>query len=180
MRNRREQGIENAVESQGAAEAADGGRRPGWLARAWARMSARRTHLLAGTALAAALSVAQAQEAVPEHWIVYARMTGNALQAQLSEGAGDLVTRMHAWMNRQQEQSGEPLSVVVRIWISPEGWVERSEFDNLGDAQADADLRAILSAHPLPEPPPPDMRQPLVLQLTLQPNPDYEPDVDRL
>ena len=37
----------------------------------------------------------------------------------------------------------------------------------LGDAQADADLRALMTAQPLSEPPPRDMRQPMVLQLTL-------------
>jgi len=41
-------------------------------------------------------------------------------------------------------------------------------FHSLGNAQADADLRQLLTAQPLSEPPPRDMRQPMVLQLTLK------------
>lgn len=131
--------------------------------------------LLAGSALAAAMSVAHAQEAIPAHWIAYAQLTGNELQARLSEGTGDLISRLHAWLYKRHDQGGAH-PVNVRIWISPQGWVEKTEFESLGDAQADADLRAILSARPLPEPPPPDMQQPMVLQLTLQSNPEYVGD----
>ncbi|MNR63492.1 hypothetical protein D3C85_1858230 [compost metagenome] len=56
---------------------------------------------------------------------------------------------------------------MVRLWVTPQGRIERLEFDSLGQAQADADLRQLLAADPLPEPPPRDMRQPLVLQLSL-------------
>lgn len=153
-----------------------GKRFPGRLAWAWAWLCSRRTRLLAGSALAATLTIAQAQETAPAHWVTYARLTGNALQARLSEGGGELVTRLHVWLGKRQDSRNEPLRVMVRIWISPQGFVERSEFGSLGDVQADADLRAILSAHPLPEPPPPDLRQPLVLRLTLLPNPEYGQD----
>lgn len=136
----------------------------------------RRRRLVAGSALVAVMTMTQAQTAPPQHWVAYAQMTGNELQARLSDGPGDLVSRLHGWLEERQGSHAEPFSIVVRIWITQDGWVERSEFDSLGDVQADADLRALLSAKPLPEPPPPDMRQPMVLQLTLQANPDYHLD----
>ncbi|WP_434027776.1 TonB C-terminal domain-containing protein [[Pseudomonas] boreopolis] len=144
--------------------------------RQWARSLSRRVRLWAAGLLAVGALAAQAEEAVPASWIDYAATTGNALQARLSEGGGDLVTRLHAWLETRQARSATPLPVVVRLWISPRGTVERSEFGSLGDVQADADLRAILAASPLPEPPPEDMPQPLVMQLTLQPNPDFDAD----
>ncbi|THF60437.1 YbaB/EbfC family DNA-binding protein [Pseudothauera rhizosphaerae] len=164
--------MENAAPQAGAA----GEKRPaGLFARVLRRVFPRRAGLVAGSAMAAAvLTVAQAQEQVPAHWIAYAQVTGNALQIRLSEGAGELITRLHERLRERQQGRAVPLPVVVRIWISSEGWVVRSDFDSLGDVQTDADLRAILSAHPLPEPPPPDMRQPMVLRLTLQPNPEFD------
>ncbi len=118
--------------------------------------------------------IAPAQTAVPQHWISYAQLTSNQFQEWLSDGSSDLVVRLHAWLEKRETNDrlmGASVPVIARVWITREGWVERVEFDSLGDAQAAADLRALLSRKPLPEPPPPDMRQPLVLQLTLAPAP---------
>lgn len=60
-----------------------------------------------------------------------------------------------------------PPPVVVRVWVAPSGKIDRVAFDSLGDAQADTDLRTLLTTQPLAEPPPRDMRQPMVLQLSL-------------
>lgn len=132
-----------------------------------------RRGLLAGSMLAAGL--VSAQDVAPAHWVAYAQATGTTLQERLSTDAGELVTRLHTRL-AERTQIGAPPSVVVQVWITPDGQVERSAFDTLGDTQADADLRAILAAKPLQGPPPVDMRQPLVLRLTLQPNPEHVPD----
>ncbi|WP_260430501.1 hypothetical protein [Burkholderia cepacia] len=63
-------------------------------------------------------------------------------------------------------------AIVVRAWIGPNGAVTRVEFASLGDPDADATLRQLLTAGPLAELPPPDMLQPLRLRLRLAPNPD--------
>lgn len=138
----------------------------GWLSRHRAQ--------LAAAALAVVLSLTQAQETPPPGWIAYARLTGSELQVRLSEGAGELVTRLHEFLRKRQSDEA-PMPIIVRIWISQEGWIERSEFQTLGSPQADADLRALLAARALPQAPPTDMRQPLVLRLTLRPNRDYDP-----
>ncbi|WP_447745226.1 YbaB/EbfC family DNA-binding protein [Variovorax boronicumulans] len=113
---------------------------------------------------------AQAQPQVPQHWISYANLASNQLQSSLSDPASDTVVRLHTWMQERMLKEGQPVPpapVVARVWVAGSGKVERVAFDSLGDAQADTDLRALLTAQPLAEPPPRDMRQPMVLQLTL-------------
>lgn len=110
-----------------------------------------------------------AQAAVPQHWISYAQLVSNQFQAWLADPANDAVVRLHERMQqRVLESNGSPAApVVVRVWVTNQGQVERLAFDTLGDDQADQDLRAVLMAQPLSEPPPPDMRQPMVLRLKL-------------
>ena len=113
---------------------------------------------------------AQPRQQVPQHWISYATLASDQLQASLGDPANDTVVRLHASMQSRMRQDGRassPVFVVVRVWVASSGRVERVAFESLGDAQADADLRALLTARPLAEPPPRDMRQPMVLQLTL-------------
>lgn len=125
--------------------------------------------------LSAASSPAlQAQAAVPQPWLDYAQLTSRQFQSWLSDGSSDLVVRLHAWLEKRDTNDrliGTSVPVIARVWISAQGWVERIEFESLGDPQADADLKALLSRQPLPRPPPSDMRQPLVLQLRLDPAP---------
>ncbi|WP_447774571.1 YbaB/EbfC family DNA-binding protein [Variovorax boronicumulans] len=118
----------------------------------------------------AASAQTQPQPQVPQHWISYANLASNQLQSSLSDPASDTVVRLHTWMQERMLKEGQPVPpapVVVRVWVAGSGKVERVAFDSLGDAQADTDLRALLTAQPLAEPPPRDMRQPMVLQLTL-------------
>ena len=120
------------------------------------------------SATAPVAATAQTQQQVPQHWVSY--LAGNQLQSSLSDPANDTVVRLHAWRQERrlkEGQSAPPAPVVVRVWVAPSGKVDRVAFDSLGDAQADTDLRTLLTAQPLAEPPPRDMRQPMVLQLTL-------------
>lgn len=124
---------------------------------------------LASATLAMA-AAAQPRQQVPQHWISYATLASSQLQASLGDPTNDTVVRLHASMQsrmRQDGRAGPAASVVVRVWVASSGRVERVAFDSLGDAQADADLRALLTARPLADPPPRDMRQPMVLQFTV-------------
>lgn len=125
--------------------------------------------MLAAGAGATATSV---QVPVPAHWARYAALASGELQHRLSDAGGELVTRLHAWLEQPQVAAAQAEPWVVRIWISAQGGIERAEFQTLGSPQADADLRALLAAKPLSAPPPADMRQPLVLGLSLRANPD--------
>ena len=129
--------------------------------------------LLAGvlgmSLLGAPLPPAAAQAAVPQHWISYAQLVGNQFQSWLADGGNDAVVRLHTHMQARvlNDTSALPAPVIVRVWVSADGQVSRLDFDSLGDSTADADLRRVLTAQPLSEPPPPDMRQPMVLRLKL-------------
>lgn len=137
------------------------------LRRSWGRLL--RACGLVGLGLAASGAPAQAATPIPQHWISYANMAGNQLQSTLSDPADAAVVRLHAWMQARllREGAPPPPPLVVRVWVAADGRVERVAFESLGDAQADADLRTLLTAQPLSEPPPRDMAQPMVLQLTL-------------
>ena len=97
-----------------------------------------------------------------------------AVQAWL-EADGDAADRLHRYLEaRVLNASAEtpPPAIVVRAWIGTNGAVTRVEFASLGNPDADATLRQLLTAGPLAEPPPPDMLQPLRVRLRLAPNPD--------
>ncbi|MDA7414990.1 YbaB/EbfC family DNA-binding protein [Xenophilus arseniciresistens] len=121
--------------------------------------------------MAAALPVPVLAQSVPQHWISYAQLVGGQLQQGLSDPANEAVVRLHSWMQArilsgaEPQQAAQPLR--VRVWIAASGRVSQAEFASLGQAQADADLRAVLTAQSITEAPPPDMRQPLVLELAL-------------
>lgn len=118
--------------------------------------------VLAWSAVGAA-SAAPAE--IPAHWLAYAQQAGMTLQQRLAE-ENVTTTELHGWMERSAAQPQRQDPIVVRLWIDASGEVERSEFDSLGDAGADAALRALLRGTPLAQPPA-DMRQPLVLGLSL-------------
>jgi hypothetical protein len=124
-----------------------------------------------GLASAAVAAQTQPQQQVPQHWVSYATRASGQLQSSLSNPDDDTVVRLHSAMQSRMRDEGRavpPAPFVVRVWVGPTGRIDRVAFDPLGDVQADADLRAVLTAKPLAEPPPRDMRQPMVLQLTLR------------
>lgn len=140
-------------------------------AKGWRYRLSRWLGLLGLSAISALPALAQTP-AVPQHWTAYAQLAGNQFQAWLSDPANDTVVRLHAALQERLANPGQtapPPSVVARVWVGASGRVERLEFASLGNTEADADLRAALTAQPLPEPPPHDMRQPMVLELTLNP-----------
>lgn len=145
---------------------AESSARPAW----WRRMRAVAAGMLGlGLATASAPPV-QAQSTVPQHWISYAQLASNQFQAWLSDPENDAVVRLHDRLQSRMldgERQAPPEPVVVRVWVDVDGQVYRLEFPTLGDAQSDADLRGVLTAQPLSEPPPRDMRQPMVLRLKL-------------
>ena len=117
-----------------------------------------------GLSVSALPAVAYAGPPVPDHWLRYAQFVSVAFQQRLGDPDNAAVLRLHAWL---QERRLQPPALVVRLWVAPAGQIERLEFDSLGQSQADADLRGLLTSGPLSAPPPRDMRQPMVLQLSL-------------
>lgn len=127
-----------------------------------------RLRWLAGVLFASAAWSAVCAPPVPRHWLDYAGAASRQFQAWLGDADDQRVQRLHAWLQQRDTNDrlmGHPVPVVVQVWIAPDGVVHRLQFDSLGQAQADDDLRALLLRR-LPTPPA-DMRQPLVLQLSL-------------
>lgn len=127
---------------------------------------------LFGIALAASSPMGHAQQAggIPQPWISYARLASGQFQQWLSDGSSDVVQRLHAHLQDRMlkaDPNAPPPPLVVRVWVGNDGRVSRVDFNSLGIQQADDDLRAILTGQPLSESPPRDMRQPMILQLTL-------------
>ncbi len=116
-------------------------------------------------ALALGSAAASAQEA-PAHWMAYAAAVGGQLQQRLQQEQDPQAQRVLQWL---QAHSDTPTPLPVSVWIAADGRISKLEFDSLGDAQVDADLRATLQAGPLQAGPPADMRQPLRLGLALTP-----------
>lgn len=116
-------------------------------------------------ALALGSAAASAQEA-PAHWMAYAAAVGGQLQQRLQQEQDPQAQRVLQWL---QAHPDTPTPLPVSVWIAADGRISKLEFDSLGDAQVDADLRATLQAVPLQAAPPADMRQPLRLGLALTP-----------
>ncbi|MDN7590349.1 YbaB/EbfC family DNA-binding protein [Burkholderia seminalis] len=131
--------------------------------------------IVVACALVAGAAPAVAQTAdVPSTWIRYGQLAGQQFQAWL-EADGEAADRLHRYLEARvlnARADAPPPAIVVRAWIDATGAVTRVEFASLGDTDADATLRQLLTAGPLAEPPPPDMLQPLRVRLRLVPNPD--------
>ncbi|MBD9376882.1 hypothetical protein ACTJI2_07465 [Pseudoxanthomonas sp. 22568] len=119
---------------------------------------------IAWTTLGATVG-ATAQDPVPQHWLAYAQQAGTELQRRLGEDSVP-ANQLHDWMERSASLPQRQDPVVVKLWIAANGRIIRSEFTSLGDAEADAALESLLQP-PLAQPPA-DMRQPLVLGLSLR------------
>ncbi|MBA0386631.1 hypothetical protein D7U91_02120 [Stenotrophomonas maltophilia] len=114
-------------------------------------------------ALALGSSASSAHEA-PAHWMAYAAAVGGQLQQRLQQEQDPQAQRVVEWLRAHPDT---PTPLPVSLWIAADGRISKLEFDSLGDAQVDADLRATLQAAPLQAAPPADMRQPLRLGLVL-------------
>lgn len=115
--------------------------------------------------------------AVPQPWLSYARLTSHQFQVWL-EADDDAANQLHRFLEeRVMNAKGEqpPAAIVIRAWIAADGTVSRVEFNSLGDPTADATLRRLLTEHPISEPPPADMPQPLRVRLHIEANPQKDP-----
>jgi len=123
-----------------------------------------------GLTVLCSLPVAAQSPAIPLHWIRYGELVSHQFKVWLADPANETVVRLYAAFEDGCAKSGAAtpaVGMVVRVWVAADGRVERLEFPSLGNAQADADLRTVLTMRSLPKPPPPDMRQPMALQLSL-------------
>ncbi|WP_246792142.1 YbaB/EbfC family DNA-binding protein [Burkholderia perseverans] len=128
-------------------------------------------------AVAPVVAHAQQTEA-PAAWVSYAQQVGQQFQTALATD-GDTAARIEQTLGDRVGAASDAAAalpaVAVRAWIGDDGAVTRIEFESLGEAQADASLRQLLTGVRL-APPPADMLQPLRVRLQLVPNPDAAVD----
>ncbi len=110
-----------------------------------------------------------AADAAPASWVRYAQRVAQAFEESLA-GQDSRAVRFHTFLESAAVNAQErppPTDIIVKAWIDEQGKITRVEFDSLGTAQADQDLRVLLMRHEIGEMPPPDMRQPLRVRLRL-------------
>jgi hypothetical protein len=157
-----------------ASASSNNGRRVSW----WARLLRSVGTATGVVAVAATQSVALAQDAIyrsavaaPASWNAFAKELQSQFQGRLGSD-DDASRRLREAIAGRDKQSAQAL--VVRAWITPNGKVERVEFDRLA-ADIAVNLRALL-ASVVVSPPPPDMLQPLHLRLSLRAGDDARKD----
>jgi hypothetical protein len=130
------------------------------------------TAVVAATLSVALSAPARSQEyreagSAPPHWTQFAKLVRYRFEDWM--GADDDVgNRFRAYLREHRgKEDGPPQMLEVRAWLNPDGTVEKVTFPALNNAQADADLRKILTRGNVGEAPPPEMLQPLRLRLLL-------------
>ncbi|EJU12129.1 hypothetical protein LH128_15421 [Sphingomonas sp. LH128] len=140
---------------------------------------ARWTATLAGAGLAAA-APAQAEKpsstsvdpaAAPAEWVRYAEIATVAVTRQLEAGT-ETAARLRASLDATRPALDQPTRpFVLKIWIDADGTVSRIDHAPFADAQANADLNALLVGESMPSRPPKDMLLPLRVLIELPPAP---------
>jgi hypothetical protein len=107
------------------------------------------------------------QSQVPPSWTKFSTHLRSELEVWVAAETAE-AKQFRTWgKDNKGKANGPPESLVLRIWVNPDGSVAKASFPPLPDAAADRDLHAILQSGVLKEIPPPDMPQPVVLRLRL-------------
>jgi hypothetical protein len=103
---------------------------------------------------------------VPPSWKQFAKLVQFRFETWVGADE-EVANRFRSYLMKAGKDEGAPPTMVVRAWLNPDGTIEKVSFPALKDAQADADLRAILTRGNIGEAPPPEMLQPLSLRFSL-------------
>jgi hypothetical protein len=104
---------------------------------------------------------------VPAAWQDFAKRLQLRLQERLASGSTPSLRFYDAFARRAPEAGAAPPSVVVRVWVMPDGKVQRIELEGLDD-DASHDLSTLLIGDGVGSTPL-DMPQPLRMRLSLRP-----------
>jgi hypothetical protein len=103
----------------------------------------------------------------PPAWEQFAKLVKYRFEEWVTGDDGAAI-RFRAYLKIHRGASdGPPPSLIVKLWVNPDGSVERVSFPAFGDAVATRDLRTVLTRGNIGEAPPPEMLQPLVLRFSL-------------
>jgi hypothetical protein len=124
---------------------------------------------LAGPGVAAAAqpqSVAPAE--APAAWVRYAEMATQSITAWLEED-GEPATAFRTYLHQTRPAEDQPTPLLVlKVWIKPDGRIDRTEFTPFADDAANAALRAAIVGRTLASRPPRGMLLPLRVGIQLE------------
>lgn len=103
---------------------------------------------------------------VPPSWKQFAKLVQFRFETWVTADE-EVASRFRSHMINAGKEDGAPPTLVVRAWLNPDGTIEKVSFPALKDAQANADLRTILTRGNIGEAPPPEMLQPISLRFSL-------------
>lgn len=104
----------------------------------------------------------------PAEWVRYAE-TATATISDWLEEDGEAATRLRAYLHATRPVADQPTPpLLLKVWIAPDGRVERIDFTPFAHEEANADLRTAVVGRRLVAPPP-NMLLPLRLSIQLEP-----------
>jgi len=102
----------------------------------------------------------------PPSWAQFAKLVKYRFETWI-EADDDVANRFRAYLkDHANKEDGLRPTLSVKAWLNPDGTVEKVSFPALKNAQADADLRIILTRGNIGEAPPPEMLQPVNLRFS--------------
>lgn len=102
----------------------------------------------------------------PLHWQNYASQAGQTVHAYIQEMDSPGAEPLRTWALSRPDQAVGPLRAA--FWIDAKGRIPKLELESVGDADIDRQLKVVLGQLVFAHAPPPDMPQPLRLQLYWQ------------
>lgn len=102
----------------------------------------------------------------PPSWAQFSKLVKYRFETWISANE-TVANRFRTYLKHAERADGPPQNLSVRVWLNPDGTVERVSFPPLGDSQADKDLHTILKRGNIGEAPPPEMLQPINLRFVL-------------
>jgi hypothetical protein len=121
---------------------------------------------LGGATTAPAQSVAPSQ--APAEWVRYAEAATGTISAWLEED-GEAAAGFRNYLHQTRPADDQPTpTLILKVWVDPDGRIDRIEFPPFAHEQANADLRMAVVGRALEAPPPPDMLLPIRLAIQLE------------
>ena len=121
---------------------------------------------LGGAAAAQPQSVTPSE--APVAWVRYAESVTQSITIWLEEDSQP-ATAFRAYLHQTRPAEDQPTPpLVLKVWINPDGRVDRIDFTPFADEPANADLRAAIVGRDLSAAPPRGMLLPLRLAIQLE------------
>ncbi|OPF91390.1 hypothetical protein D4Q71_23305 [Rhodopseudomonas palustris] len=110
---------------------------------------------------------------IPVVWIEFGRRVQDHIQKQLALES-DAASRFHAALDSRSNEAGGVGPIVLRVWLTSDGGIDRVDLDGPFAESVRRDLTTAVAAAGIVGQVPAGMPQPLRMRLTLAPKPAAE------